>query len=150
MKITWKTIPFNQLSLKLFHDIIQLREEVFVVEQICPYLDVDGKDIDAFHVIGMDGEKVVATARILKPGVSYDEVAVGRVVVKENYRQHKLGHRLMEETISFIKAKFGLVPIRISAQTYLIKYYNSHGFEVISKEYLEDNIPHIQMLREVK
>lgn len=145
MDIDWYTLPFNQLSLKLFHDLIQLREEVFVVEQDCPYLDVDGKDVDAFHVIGLYGDKVVATARILKPGVSYDEVAIGRVVVAEAYRKLKVGHQLMDETLKFIRKEFGNVPVRISAQTYLISYYNSHGFEIVGEEYLEDNISHIQM-----
>lgn len=147
MEIKWLTLPFNQLSLKLFHDIIQLREEVFVVEQDCPYLDVDGKDVNAFHVLGVAGDKVVATARILKPGVSYSEVAIGRVVVAESYRKLKVGHQLMEITLNYIRKEFGEVSVRISAQTYLIDFYKSHGFDVVGEEYLEDNIPHIQMFK---
>lgn len=146
MNTNWCCKNYKDLSLDEFHDIIQLRELVFVVEQDCPYLDVDGKDKDAIHVIGVISGKIVATARILPPGISYDEVSIGRVVVHPDFRGCKLGNSLMEKAMSFIKNYFGNVPIRISAQTYLEKFYTDLEFQIVGEPYLEDNIPHIQML----
>ena len=142
----WSCKAFKELSLDEFHDIIQLREVVFVVEQDCPYLDVDGKDKDALHVFGEYQGNIVATTRILKPGKSYDEVAIGRVVTSPTVRGMGIGKKLMQESMKFVQAHFGEVPVRISAQTYLLKYYKSFGFEQTGKEYLEDNIPHLEML----
>ena len=142
----WSCKAFKELSLDEFHDIIQLREIVFVVEQDCPYLDVDGKDKDALHVFGEYEGNIVATTRILKPGKSYDEVAIGRVVTSPTVRGMGIGKQLMEESMKFAQVHFGKVPIRISAQTYLLKYYKSFGFAETGKEYLEDNIPHFEML----
>ncbi len=142
----WSCKAFKQLSLDEFHDIIQLREIVFVVEQDCPYLDVDGKDKDALHVFGEYQGNIVATTRILKPGKSYDEVAIGRVVTSPTVRGMGIGKKLMEESMKFVKLHFGEVPVRISAQTYLLEYYKYFGFVETGKEYLEDNIPHLEML----
>ena len=142
----WSCKAFKDLSLDEFHDIIQLRETVFVVEQDCPYLDVDGKDKDALHVFGEYEGNIVATTRILKPGKSYDEVAIGRVVTSPAVRGMGIGKQLMEESMKFVKLYFGKVPVRISAQTYLLRYYKSFGFIETGKEYLEDNIPHFEML----
>ena len=142
----WSCKAFKELSLDEFHDIIQLREIVFVVEQDCPYLDVDGKDKEALHVFGEYEGNIVATTRILKPGKSYDEVAIGRVVTSPTVRGMGMGKQLMEESMKFVKLHFGKVPIRISAQTYLLKYYKSFGFIETGEEYLEDNIPHFEML----
>ncbi|MFN5417648.1 MAG: GNAT family N-acetyltransferase [Flavobacteriia bacterium] len=140
---------FTELSTIEFHDIIQLRINVFVVEQNCPYPDLDGKDKKAYHVIGRDGfGKIVATARILSPGVSYKEVSIGRVANAESERGKGLGVQLMEECLKFIAAEFGEVSVRISAQTYLLKFYESLGFKSTGKEYLEDDIPHVEMLLE--
>jgi len=144
----WSCKAFKQLSLDEFHDIIQLREIVFVVEQDCPYLDVDGKDKDALHVFGKYEGNIVATTRILKPGISYDEVAIGRVVTSPTVRGMGMGKQLMEESMKFVQLHFGKVPVRISAQTYLLKYYKSFGFIETGQEYLEDNIPHFEMLYE--
>ena len=142
----WSCKAFKELSLDEFHDIIQLREIVFVVEQDCPYLDVDGKDKDALHVFGEYEGNIVATTRILKPGKSYDEVAIGRVVTSPTVRGKGIGKELMEESMKFVKLHFGKVPVRISAQTYLLRYYKSFGFIETGEEYLEDNIPHFEML----
>ncbi len=144
----WSCKAFKELSLDEFHDIIQLREIVFVVEQDCPYLDVDGKDKDALHVFGKYEGNIVATTRILKPGISYDEVAIGRVVTSPTVRGMGMGKQLMEESMKFVQLHFGKVPVRISAQTYLLKYYKSFGFIETGQEYLEDNIPHFEMLYE--
>ena len=142
----WSCKAFKELSLDEFHDIIQLREIVFVVEQDCPYLDVDGKDKDALHVFGEYEGNIVATTRILKPGKSYDEVAIGRVVTSPTVRGMGMGKQLMEESMKFVQLHFGKVPVRISAQTYLLRYYKSFGFIETGQEYLEDNIPHFEML----
>ena len=142
----WSCKAFEELSLDEFHDIIQLREIVFVVEQDCPYLDVDGKDKEALHVFGEYEGNIVATTRILKPGKSYDEVAIGRVVTSPTVRGMGMGKQLMEESMKFVKLHFGKVPVRISAQTYLLRYYKSFGFIETGEEYLEDNIPHFEML----
>lgn len=144
----WSCKAFKELSLDEFHDIIQLREIVFVVEQDCPYLDVDGKDKDALHVFGEYQGNIVATTRILKPGKSYNEVAIGRVVTSPTVRGMGMGKQLMEESMKFVQLHFGKVPVRISAQTYLLKYYKSFGFIETGQEYLEDNIPHFEMLYE--
>ena len=142
----WSCKAFEELSLDEFHDIIQLREIVFVVEQDCPYLDVDGKDKEALHVFGEYEGNIVATTRILKPGKSYDEVAIGRVVTSPTVRGMGMGKQLMEESMKFVNRHFGKVPVRISAQTYLLRYYKSFGFIETGEEYLEDNIPHFEML----
>ena len=144
--MNWNCKTYKNLTLDEFHDLIQLREIVFVVEQDCPYLDVDGKDKKAFHVIGKLNNKIVATARILPQGVSYDEVSIGRVVVSPKVRGKNIGKQLMEQSMLFVKENFGNVSVRISAQTYLLKYYESFGFKTVGEEYLEDNIPHREML----
>lgn len=125
-----------------------LRIEVFVVEQNCPYQDADGKDLKSSHVFGTnDHGELIACARIVSPGVSYKEVSIGRVATAMTVRGSGSGKELMRKSIKAIEEKFGQVPIRISAQSYLKKFYESFGFVQVGEEYLEDNIPHIEMLR---
>lgn len=144
--IHWEVKHYNNLSLDEFHDLIQLRIEVFVIEQDCPYQDVDGKDKVSFHLIGRVNDKIVATSRILPPGISYEEVAIGRVVIGESARGKGYAHDMMQQSKDFIVQEFGNVPIRLSAQKYLESYYGAHGFKSTGKEYLEDGIPHVEML----
>jgi ElaA protein len=118
---------------------------VFVVEQNCVYQDIDGKDRKALHLIGEYDSKIVAYARLFKAGDYFDEASIGRVVVGANYRDKKWGHELMTQAIRAVKAYFDTMKITISAQLYLQKFYESHGFLVTSETYLEDDIPHIQM-----
>jgi ElaA protein len=147
MHLDWQVKYYPELSTNEFHDIIALRLKAFVVEQNCSYLDLDGKDKKCYHLICRDGfGKVVATARILPQGISYPEVSIGRVVLDEEIRGKGIGHQLMEESMKFINEEFGVVPIRISAQKHLENYYNKHGFVSTGKEYLEDDIPHVEML----
>lgn len=147
----WQVKYFPELTLNEFHDIIALRLKAFVVEQNCAYLDLDGKDKKSYHVICRDGYgNVVATARILPPGLSYDDVAIGRVVIDESIRGKGIGHDLMDQSMKYAEAEFGKVPIRISAQKHLELYYNKHGFVSSGKEYLEDDIPHVEMLYKPK
>ncbi len=147
MHLEWNIKHYTELSTNEFHDIIELRLRVFVVEQNCSYLDLDGKDKKAYHLICRDGlGKVMATARILPPGLAYDDVAIGRVVIDPEIRGKGIGHELMDKCIQFSIAEFGSVPIRISAQKHLEKYYNKHEFTTTGNEYLEDDIPHVEML----
>lgn len=138
---------FDSLSLHEFHDLVALRIQVFVIEQNCPYQDLDGKDKKSFHLIGRDKEGVIkVTARILPAGISYPEVAIGRVVVDPSERGTGAGHALMRSCMEFIENQFGKVPVRLSAQSHLEKFYNQHQFISTGKEYLEDGIPHVEML----
>ena len=123
-----------------------MRSEVFVVEQNCVYQDIDGKDVKAIHVLGEIDGKIVAYARLFMPGDYFDEASIGRVVVKPEFRDRKLGHDLMRESIAAL-AELGETRIAISAQLYLKKFYESHGFVAEGEPYLEDDIPHIRMLR---
>jgi ElaA protein len=139
--------PFDTLSLEEFHDLIALRIKVFVIEQNCPYQDLDGKDKKSLHVIGRNAKgEILATARILPAGISYPEVGIGRVVVDPSERGTGAGHALMRSCMEFIENQFGKVPVRLSAQSHLEKFYMQHQFISTGKEYLEDGIPHVEML----
>tara|TARA_Y100000782_G_scaffold65428_1_gene71412 strand:+ start:1635 stop:2075 length:441 start_codon:yes stop_codon:yes gene_type:complete len=138
---------FNELTLDSLYEVLQLRAEVFVVEQNCPYQDVDGKDQKAMHILGYHKEQLVAYTRVFKPGYYFDNASIGRVVVKENARQYGFGKDIMKASITFIEDTLDLSTIELSAQTYLKKFYNDLGFQEIGEGYLEDNIPHIRMIK---
>ena len=145
--MNFTTKYFSELTLNEFHDIIALRLKVFVVEQDCVYLDLDGKDKKSYHFFGRDGKgNLVITARILPAGVAYKEVSIGRVCVDASIRGRKLGPTLMEQVLLFCREEFGLVAIRLSAQAHLENFYKKHGFISTGNTYLEDNIPHVEML----
>lgn len=148
MEIQWKIKSFENLSVHELYDILRLRSEIFVVEQSCVYLDSDGKDKLALHLLGEFEGKIVAYSRLFKPGISFDNASIGRVVVDANYRDRKWGHNLMREAIAGIKNHFGENKITIGAQLYLKKFYEAHGFVQTSEMYLEDDIPHIEMKKE--
>lgn len=148
MALEWKIKAFEALSVYELYDILQLRSEIFVVEQNCVYLDLDGKDKIALHLFGEYEGKIVAHARLFKAGISFDNASIGRVTVDANYRDKKWGHDLMREAIAGILHHFGERKITIGAQLYLKKFYESHGFVQSSEMYLEDYIPHIEMRRE--
>lgn len=147
MELQFKISAFKALSVEDLYQILQLRSEVFVVEQNCVYQDIDGKDRKAIHVIGECDNKVVAYTRIFKPGDYFENASIGRVVIDASYRDRKWGHDLIKESIKAIEDHFGKSPITISAQLYLQKFYEAHGFVVVGETYLEDGIPHIEMLR---
>ena len=138
---------FSELSAVEIYEMLRLRSEVFVVEQDCVYQDVDNKDQKAFHVLGCKEDQLVAYARIFDAGDYFDQPSIGRIVVKEEERKFKYGHELVAASIQYIVSTFQDKNILISAQTYLTKFYNSHGFKEVGEEYLEDGIPHIKMLR---
>jgi len=138
---------FNELSIQELYVILQLRAEVFVVEQDCVYQDLDNKDLDAYHVLGVLDTKIVAYARIFKPGDYFLESSIGRIVVKKEFRKFQYGYQLVQNSIQFIENNLQQNTILISAQSYLTKFYNSLGFTQVGEEYLEDGIPHIKMLK---
>ncbi|WP_298901155.1 GNAT family N-acetyltransferase [uncultured Psychroserpens sp.] len=144
IEITVKT--FQELSTQELYDILQLRSEVFVVEQDCVYQDLDGKDQNALHVIGYKNSKVVAYTRIFKPGDYFENASIGRVVVDAKERTHKYGYDIMEASINAVKLKYNTSTIKISAQVYLTRFYNRLEFQEVGEEYLEDGIPHIDMI----
>lgn len=142
-----KVKTFQEFSTQELYNVLQLRSEVFVVEQNCVYQDIDGKDQNALHVIGYKKNKVVAYTRVFKPGYYFDEASIGRVMVKENERQYKYGYDIMNASVDAIKTHYNETKIKISAQTYLKRFYNNLKFQEVGEEYLEDGIPHIAMIR---
>ncbi|WP_218597880.1 GNAT family N-acetyltransferase [Polaribacter sp. NJDZ03] len=136
---------FNELNTTELYNILQLRSEVFVVEQDCVYQDVDFKDQKALHVFGLKNDKIIAYTRIFKPGDYFKNASIGRVVVAANERKYGFGHDLLKASIKAIKDDFKVDEITISAQKYLKKFYESHQFIQVGEEYLEDGIPHIRM-----
>jgi ElaA protein len=141
------TKNFNELTIHELYEILQLRSEVFVVEQDCVYQDLDGKDTKALHVFAQKNNRIVAYTRIFKPGEYFDFASIGRVVVAMNERKFGYGHNLIKASLSSIKTYFNVEEITISAQVYLQKFYESHGFKKVGEGYLEDGIPHIRMDR---
>ena len=146
----WNAKLFAQLTLLELYEILQLRNEVFIVEQNCPYQDLDDKDKVATHLWTTDqAGKIVAYCRLLPVDVSYKEPSIGRVATHKDARKSGLGRALMVEAIRHITEEWHEGSIRISAQSYLKVFYESLGFVPVGEEYLEDNIPHIEMLRGV-
>ncbi len=144
--MTIQTKSFDELSKSELYQLLQLRSEVFVVEQECAYQDVDGMDQEALHVLGTDDKELVCYTRIFPPGI-YDEYArIGRVVVRNTHRNQGLGIEIMNATMAVIKSNYGTTGMSLSAQTYLVKFYQDMGFEKTGKEYLEDGIPHVLMI----
>jgi len=136
---------FSELNTTELYEILQLRSEVFVVEQDCVYQDIDFKDQKSLHIIGYKKNKIVAYTRIFKPGDYFDNASIGRVLVVASERKYGFGHELMKASITAIKKHFKVTKITVSAQKYLKKFYETHLFTQIGEEYLEDGIPHIRM-----
>lgn len=146
-EITWTLKSFNELTPDELYDALQLRQAVFCVEQNCAYQDVDGKDKKSWHLLGYHHKTLIAYSRLLPAGVSFADVSIGRVVTKKEARMTGAGKELMRQSISNCEQLFGKQPIRIGAQKYLKRFYEGFGFEDVGKEYLEDGIPHLEMLR---
>lgn len=146
--MNWHCTPFGELGPTALYDLLALRSAVFVVEQRCAYLDPDGLDPKALHVYAYDTSGILkACARILPAGVSHPEASIGRVCIALSERRTGLGRELMERTLAYVHEHYGQVPLRISAQEYLVEFYSSFGFEKVSEPYLEDGIPHVEMYR---
>jgi ElaA protein len=145
--MNFKVKYFSELSTTELYQILLLRSEVFVVGQDCVYQDVDDKDQEAIHIFSQKEDKIIAYTRIFKGGDYFDKASIGRVVVKESQRKFKFGHAVLKASIDAIEEIFKEKEIIISAQLYLQKFYESHGFFQVGEGYLEDGIPHIRMNR---
>jgi len=145
MKIEIKS--FHELSLEDLYMVLQLRSQVFVVEQDCVYQDIDGKDQKALHILGFENTELVAYTRCFKPGDYFEQASIGRVIVKENFRKYGYGHEIMKASLKAILERFETTSIKLSAQQYLTAFYESHGFQQTGEGYLEDGIPHIAMIK---
>ena len=146
--MNWQCVSFEDLGVHGLYDVMVLRQQVFVVEQACPYRDADGYDQPAMHLLGRDDAgDLRAYCRIFAPGVSYREACIGRVVTCPSIRGSGMGRPLMHEAIRVVGEIYGPVPIKISAQAHLTDFYTSVGFSVCGQGYLEDEIPHLPMKR---
>lgn len=147
-RITWQCEKFESLTPQDLYAAMQLRQRVFVVEQKCPYLDADGSDRVALHLLGWQGEgrdrRLVAYARLFPPRIKYAEASIGRVVTHPDVRRTGLGQALMAEAMRVTEASFGK-EIRIAAQMYLERFYEGFGFKRVTEPYLEDDIWHVDM-----
>ena len=145
--IVWKIKPFSKLSTEELYQILKIRQEVFIVEQTCYYLDADGYDQQAVHIWAESAGEILAYSRVFEPGIKYAEASIGRVLTNPKYRKNSLGKILIRFSIDTIEARFRTRSIRISAQDYLLSFYSEFGFEDTGKKYLEDDIPHTEMVR---
>ena len=142
----FKLKKFNELTSEEIYEILKVRTEVFVVEQKCPYQEVDGKDQNSYHLFLEKKSEIIAYLRILEKEISFDEISIGRVLVKKDYRGKGIARELMIKAINFIEKNLDETEIKLSAQVYASNFYRSLGFKDSSEIYLEDNIPHIDML----
>lgn len=150
MSLRWAFQPFDALALHELYALLRLRSEVFVVEQQCVFLDLDNSDQQAWHLMGWRGAdtpELAAVARCFGPGVKCAEASIGRVVTAPPARGAGLGHTLMREALRVTRRQWGAVPVRIGAQAHLQAFYAQHGFVQTGQPYIEDGIPHIEMLR---
>lgn len=139
--------PYKDLSKEELYRILQLRNEVFIVEQNCPYLDLDNLDEKAYHILGFNKDGICAYTRVFKAGDYFKDPSIGRVAVSKASRSLGYGKKIMQASVEFIDSKWPNQPIVLSAQLYLKKFYEELGFKTKGGEYLEDDIPHIKMVR---
>jgi ElaA protein len=147
MHINWEIKHFSELSALEYHNLLQLRVAVFVIEQDCPYPEVDGIDPNCHHLLATDitTNEIIGTARIIPANILFNEVSIGRIVISPTYRRQKLGTKLLRETIQFIYAKYSKQPVRIAALKYLEHFYHDFNFESI-REYREYDYDYVEML----
>ena len=144
--LAWHALHFNELDIHRLYELLQLRSEVFVVEQNCVYQDIDSLDRDAIHHLGYEGSSLVCYARILPPGLKYDDASIGRIISHGSRRGQGLGRELVQRTLVLCRDRYPGAGIRISAQQRLERFYRELSFESVSQPYLEDGIPHIEMV----
>jgi ElaA protein len=149
--VTWKRLGFADLTPHQLYEVLQLRTDVFVMEQDCTFQDMDGTDLQAVHLLGTtsvegQGEQLMAYARLFPAGIKFSEASIGRVLTRQCVRGTGLGHVLIREAIASVAALWGAQPIRIGAQSRLTAYYRQHGFVEVGATYLEDNIDHQDMV----
>ena len=147
MKLNWVVKKFDELTLQELYAILQFRNKVFIVEQTCPFQDMDNKDDYSHHIIGYKNNEIMAYSRILPPGTAYEQASIGRVATDTENRRFGYGRELMQHSIEILTQLHGEVPIKIGAQLYLKQFYESFGFIQYSDMYMEDGIPHIEMLK---
>ncbi len=143
--LDWTLAAWGDLSTQQLHDLLQLRSEVFVVEQNCVFQDIDGADPQALHLLGRVDGQLMAYARCFPPGVKFAEASIGRVLTRSEARGSGLGHVLIDMAVSAVGQQWGVQPIRIGAQAQLLAFYTRHGFVDEGKPYVEDGIDHLEM-----
>ena len=148
-RIAWRSVPFAALTIAELYEALQLRSEVFVMEQAGIYQDMDGSDPEAVHVFGAADGQLVAYARCFAVGVKFPEASIGRVIIRKAMRGGGIGHELMRQAIACVFEHSGVQSIRIGAQARLEKFYVQHGFVKAGEPYIEDGILHVEMLRAV-
>ncbi|MGD8112880.1 GNAT family N-acetyltransferase [Vibrio sp. TRT 17S01] len=148
--LTWQLLPFSQLTTQQLYQLLKLRVDVFVVEQTCPYPELDDKDHQpgVHHLLGYSHGKLAACARLLPKGVSYPSVSIGRVATSAELRGTGIGHQLLEQALHACHQLWPDQDIEIGAQEHLMQFYTKYGFNQTSAVYLEDGIPHIDMKRD--
>ncbi len=146
-EISWKFAAFDALTLDELYAMLQLRSEVFVVEQACVFQDMDGADSEAMHLLGMSGGQLLVYARCFAAGMKFKEASIGRIITRSTLRGSGAGHVLVRQAIDSVTQQWGPQAIRIGAQARLESFYRQHGFETTGAPYIEDGIPHIEMLR---
>ncbi len=144
-----KLKEFKELTTEELYEILKLRAEVFVVEQNCPYQDLDDKDQSSYHLFLEDNGQIIAVLRILPENIAYKEMAIGRLIVKKSYRGKGISRKMMVRAMEFITEDLGKEKIRLSGQAYLTDFYQSLGFEKVSEMYFEDGIEHFEFLYEI-
>lgn len=145
--IIWKIKTFDEFTVTELYSILKARIDVFVIEQNCPYPDLDNYDQKAVHIWAEEKGEVLAYCRIFNKGIKYDETSIGRVLTTEKARGKSLGKLLIQYAVETIENRFRTSEIRISAQDYLLRFYTGFGFEDTGNKYLEDDIPHTEMIR---
>jgi len=148
--LNWQIKKFNELTSDEIYKILKSRNEVFIVEQKCAFQDCDNKDQNSYHLFIEDNENIAAYLRILEKGISYNEISIGRLLVVKEYRKKGIARDMMLKAIDYIQNNLNEQLIRISAQSYLVDFYKSIGFEEVSDIYYDDNIPHVEMLHTKK
>ena len=144
--LDWQLLPFDALTTRQLHDLLQLRSAVFVVEQACAFQDVDGTDPQALHLLGPRAGHLLAYARCFAPGIKFAEASIGRVVTDLDQRGTGLGHALIRQALQAVAQQWGQQPVRIGAQARLERFYAGHGFVDANRPYVEDGIDHLEMV----
>ncbi|MCL2574278.1 MAG: GNAT family N-acetyltransferase [Defluviitaleaceae bacterium] len=144
--MTYIIKKFDELNNIELYEMLKLRQDVFIIEQNCIYPDIDNNDENAYHLLVLDDSKIVGCTRILDKGVTFDENSIGRVITAKSHRGRGIAKEMMLQSMIFIRDALNETHIKISAQSYIVPLYASLGFEIVSDEYLEDGIPHVDML----
>ena len=145
--VVWSSVRFADLSPLDVHDILRLRQDVFVIEQNCIFHEIDGRDPKAVHVLGRRDGRLVAYARVFTPGAMYDEASIGRIATDPSVRGTGLGHELFRESLRITQELAPGAPIRLAAQAHLERFYGAYGFVGMGDRYMDDGIVHLDMLR---